>query len=187
MSRLHPGIRYACFRLEPLEDLVAANNLLGVAQAKPVPLKNAKAVLEQIEFTSDHNLIRANLKDYLKSGERYKDIEFDVAKRYNAPITHTGGQKVELIFSAALTNIPANTPYTLKGTSQNPAFNFDSGPRMTTGANLVLPLTSNGPLQIKPANLVDPVDSDAQPWGRRRARHRPRDLAAPGLRDPRDA
>ena len=46
-----------------------------------------KAVLTQIEFTSDHNVIRANDKNILTGGERYNAVEFVRDPYYNAPIT----------------------------------------------------------------------------------------------------
>jgi hypothetical protein len=66
--------------------------------------KEEKPVVDTLEFTSDHNLIRNNTNDILKSGERYPTIEWDRAKMVNAPITQTAGEgatslKVKLTLS----------------------------------------------------------------------------------------
>ncbi len=104
---------------------------------EPMQVVEQKAELRQLEFTSDHNVIRSNTLIENKSGDRYKDVEFVRATKYNAPMTQslnypTVPSKLKVKVTVDWAGIPAATTFKIVGTSTETALQFDSGP-LTTG------------------------------------------------------
>jgi Bacterial Ig domain len=111
----------------------------GFASLCSMPVVEEKAVLCQLEFTSDHNVIRNNTRIDITSGDRYSDVEFVSRTKYNAPMTQTrsyDGQpsKMKVKVSLGWEGIPANTTFKLVGTTEETALQFESAPLTT--ANL---------------------------------------------------
>jgi hypothetical protein len=104
-----------------------------------MPVVEEKAVLRELEFTSDHNVIRENTKDSTKSGLRYPDVEFVRAKKVNAPMSQTvnlpgapSKMKVKVTWDWA--GIAAGVPFKLVGTSADTALAFESAVFLTNAA-----------------------------------------------------
>lgn len=99
---------------------------LGFAAIQELDAVERTAKLDQIKFTSDHDLIRENTKNVLKSGNRYDAVEF-VRGKYNAPITHTWNSKIELDLTFSVVGINAQDQIAIVGTSTDQGLQFDSG------------------------------------------------------------
>lgn len=124
-----------------------------------------KAVLRQLEFTSDHNVIRQNTKDVTKSGDRYSDVEFVRATKYSAPMTQSVNSaqavsKVKVKVTWDWAGIPANTPFKLVGASGAEALTFGSD-LLSTGnlpAADTVELTAVNDVRITIKTINDTID-----------------------------
>src|SRR5262249_33142457 len=119
--------------------------MFSAQAAEPVTRRGHVASLE---FTSDHNLICKNTEDIQKSGERYPDVEWVHSPRRNAPITHTGADSscIKAKIRLALEDVPTETPFLLKGTSDEPALCFRHEGRLTADKEAMVAMEASKPL-----------------------------------------
>ncbi len=144
---------YALREFGPLEQVWVSLEVAGIGPGGipfdtilAVRAVQEKAIVQTVEFTSDHNLLRDNRTDFLKSGERFKDVEWNRPDNYNVPITHTRDQKLTLKLGVDLTNIPNGTNFTIRGASSTEAFRFQSGVLQAAGPRQTITLTATNAL-----------------------------------------
>lgn len=118
---------------------------LGIASITTFIVVEMKAVLRSIQFISDHDVIRMNKTNITGSGTRYNDIEFVRKPSYNAPITHTYGEKLEVKVTADTRGIPQNTPIVINGTGQT--VSFTKSTTQTTPNSFTTNILSTNPLE----------------------------------------
>jgi hypothetical protein len=139
---------------------------LGQGFATDIDLEavEQKAVLRQLEFTSDHNVIRKNTRNVLTSGDRYNDVEFVRATEYSAPMTQTMSypgmaSKMKVKVTWDWSGIPTGTVFKLVGKGTDTAMQFESG-LFTTNAvgNSEIEVTATNDVGNKVRTINDVID-----------------------------
>jgi hypothetical protein len=105
----------------------------GIAQVVSIRAEEKKAVLRSVQFTSDHDVLRDNTRHLATGGDRYADVEFVRATKYNAPVsqsrdsaTATAASKVKVKLVWDTTGIPNETNFKLIGDSIENVLKFES-------------------------------------------------------------
>jgi hypothetical protein len=119
----------------------------GIARINILQVVEKKAVLDKIEFTSDHNILLKEEKNVLISESgRFDSVEFVRKPSYNAPMSQNRDTNIVAKVTWDTAGVLAGTEYRLTGESADEGLKFDSGLKTATGGAEILTVTATNTL-----------------------------------------
>lgn len=124
-----------------------SNTQINQSSITPLQVVEKKAVLDKIEFTSDHNiLLKEEVNVLISKLGRYDPVEFVRMPSYNAPMSQNRDTNIVAKVSWGTAGVAVGTEYRLIGESTETGFKFDSGLKTATGGAEVLTVTATNKL-----------------------------------------